>query len=195
MYVPCRRSDNSDVPLFSRVLIFSGIDTENYTLQLNKTVKQEFDPFNNKLNAFLLPFSLTYNHLSSIELQCKKPTVIVYDGFGRILLLILSSCNYLILEKHWAPKELKSTEVSIRGINHQTGTLDSDFSLFDNLLLPKRGLDELKSWVPSGIYTVIYDNENRVFSIKRDDTLIDLGELWEYRYTEPITQVIEVEMS
>jgi hypothetical protein len=194
MYIRCRRADNSDTPLFTRVLVFTGIDTENYALQLNKTVKQDYDPFHNKLDAFLLPFSLTYNYLSVIDLQCKKPTIIVYDALGRIRSLILSSCNHLILENQWIPKELKSTEIEITAINHHTGTLDSTFSLFDKLLIPPKSLEELKSWFPSGTYKVTHDNENRVFSIKRDDTEIELGEFWEYRYTETLTPIIEVEM-
>jgi hypothetical protein len=152
--------------------------------------------FVNHVNALLLPFNLMYDNIQRIESQCTKPTLVVYDKMGRIRSMILSSCNYLILEKMWTPVQLLNTNVTITGIEHEKNTLISNISMFDKLLLPPNRPDDFKKWQPQGDYAVLHDADGRIFSITRDGTNIQLAALWEYRYNETYnTPSNDIEMS
>jgi hypothetical protein len=184
-FVNCRRPDNEDEPLFVYQGRFTGIDKTTKSLLV---ANNQLAPGNfvNNTGALLLPSNLTYDHCLWFELLCLNLTTVTYDAMGRIHLLILSSCSYIIMDKLWSPvQQIKST-VQVSGINHAQHTLVSDISLFGKLLLPPNRPAEFLQWQPCGQYEVIHDDQGRVFSVKReeDGTDIQMCELWEPRFQE-----------
>lgn len=184
-YIPLRRPDNEDNVLHCDTLVFSGIDMNLYAMIL--APGQTCKPFANNIGTLLLPRTLTFNYMNNIDVQCKKPTIVVYDQYGRIRSMILSSSNYLLLEKAWSPPEFKTALALIKSIDHQRHMIETSLSHFEKLLLPPNRPPEFNQWIPDtihGEYEIMYDQHRRIFHIKRNDgTNIILESLWEPRYT------------
>lgn len=180
-----RRDDNADQALFTCQCRFASIDLKNKSLVLAPHQLQPTN-FTNNLGALLLPSNLTYNHLNQIQLHCHKPTIVTYDAMGRVNLLILSSCIYMIMDKLWEPVQLIESVAEIKSIDHVKHTIDSDLSMYFKLLLPPDRPIEFLTWQPRGQYNVLYDKQGRVFRMTNGNDDLQLNELWESRFPETL---------
>jgi hypothetical protein len=177
----CRSVHDPSTTLACQMITMVEIDENNVIIASDT---DQVTGFQNKEGRLLLPHNIKFEVRKKVLSGLGTQVAATYDQYGRVYCLTLNTDIHIILMNYWRVMSRKKIEITINGIDEEDDSLSAIYYQGLKLYIPKGLPLEFREWQPHGSYTVEHDDDQKIYSITREEdaTAIHFHKFWDTRY-------------